>query len=278
MTSPLTPDQWRANVDALGPAKARAWAQRNGIQIPGEEPVAPPTPRLRVNMDADYDGDAGGDTDDDIGEDTGGDLAVAPGGLSGRVAGLYRQIEANREHADEVRRQQFEEAQRAIQQQRMGPSLSERLFNLSAAFLGPKRMPGFAGAMDKVMPVLARDSGAAREGEEGRAAALLALRQRYGEQGLLSEDASLQHQLALAKLEEHAETARAKAQQPSWQINPVTGEPTALPGKGAEIQYPRSTAEAIQVPDGAFFQTPNMSGPIQMTPAIRQRAIGGTGG
>lgn len=198
MTGSLTlpPGGWEGVIAAKGEKEARAWAARVGYEIPGEEPVA--TAPLAVNPPA-----QAAAASAEIPQPGG--FAVAGAGEDPRVADLYQKFEAAQEHRDEVYRQQFEAAQQALMEQRMGPSLSERLFNLSAAFAAPKRQPGFSGVMDKIAPVMARDAADARSGRDQRATALRALQDQYAERGLMSEDAQLQHEQALLKLQMDAE-------------------------------------------------------------------------
>jgi hypothetical protein len=62
-----------------------------------------------------------------------------------------------------------------ITAQRTGPSFSERMYQLSAAFAAPTATRGFSGVMGNVMPVLQKQREAQREGEIKRQDALSAL-------------------------------------------------------------------------------------------------------
>lgn len=66
----------------------------------------------------------------------------------------------------------WEDARKRLQEQRSGPSASERLAQLSAAFFAPTPYRGFSATMGNIMPVLAEQEKAKREDAERRAALL----------------------------------------------------------------------------------------------------------
>jgi hypothetical protein len=87
-----------------------------------------------------------------------------------------------------------------IMAQRTGPSFSERMYQLSAAFASPTSTRGFGGVMSNIMPVLQEQAKARREGVNKRQDALsaLAAAQLGQRAGLANQDVTTA--LAMAKL------------------------------------------------------------------------------
>jgi hypothetical protein len=87
-----------------------------------------------------------------------------------------------------------------IMAQRTGPSFSERMYQLSAAFASPTSTRGFGGVMGNIMPVLQEQAKAQREGMNKRQDALSALQAaQLGQRvGLANQDVTTA--LAMAKL------------------------------------------------------------------------------
>jgi len=87
-----------------------------------------------------------------------------------------------------------------IMAQRTGPSFSERMYQLSAAFASPTGTRGFGGVMGNIMPVLQEQAKAQREGMNKRQDALSALQAaQLGQQvGLANQDVTTA--LAMAKI------------------------------------------------------------------------------
>jgi hypothetical protein len=87
-----------------------------------------------------------------------------------------------------------------IMAQRTGPSFSERMYQLSAAFASPTSTRGFGGVMGNIMPVLQEQAKAQREGMNKRQDALSALKAaQLGQRaGLANQDVTTA--LAMAKL------------------------------------------------------------------------------
>jgi hypothetical protein len=86
-----------------------------------------------------------------------------------------------------------------IMAQRTGPSFSERMYQLSAAFASPTSTRGFGGVMGNIMPVLQEQAKARREGVNKRQDALSAL-----------QAAQLAQRLGLANQDVTTATAMAK--------------------------------------------------------------------
>jgi hypothetical protein len=87
-----------------------------------------------------------------------------------------------------------------IMAQRTGPSFSERMYQLSAAFASPTSTRGFGGVMGNIMPVLQEQAKAQREGMNKRQDALSALKAaQLGQRaGLANQDVTTA--LAMAKI------------------------------------------------------------------------------
>lgn len=142
-----------------------------------------------------------------------------------------------------------------IMAQRTGPSFSERMYQLSAAFAAPTATRGFSGVMGNVMPVLQKQQETQREGEIKRQDALSALQAAQLAQrlGLANQDVSTA--TAMAKLDAAARKAlQAKymlGPDGKWRIQPGTGNSPPMNAKG---QYIVATQEeANMVPTGAEF-------------------------
>lgn len=152
------------------------------------------------------------------------------------------------------REKYYDRIAKALEEKRYGPSFSERMFQLSAAFAAPTSTRGFSGVMGNVMPVLAAQQKARREGEISRREALeqLEANRLTNKLGLARQDT--QTKIALAKLD----AAARKALQPNlvfadgaWRMKPGTGNAPPMNAKG---QYIVSTPEeANMVPTGAEF-------------------------
>lgn len=83
-----------------------------------------------------------------------------------------------------------------IKSRRYGPSGSEKLFALSAAFAAPTETRGFSGVMGNVMPLLQKFSELRRTGEEKRQEAL----QQLAQQRLAASKGDVTNMLALQRL------------------------------------------------------------------------------
>lgn len=85
-----------------------------------------------------------------------------------------------------AREEQFKAAQEALAKQRFGPTLSERLFALSAAIGKPRYQHerGFGAMMGDLAPALSGLVGGNRDAEQKRAEALRQLRDTYTNEGL----------------------------------------------------------------------------------------------
>lgn len=193
-----------------------------------------------VTMDEELDGQPPAD-------DTAGGLSVYGDADVKAAMGVEKKLASERE-------KYYDKIAKALEEKRYGPSFSERMFQLSAAFAAPTSTRGFSGVMGNVMPVLAAQQKARREGEISRREALeqLEANRLTNRLGLARQDT--QTKIALAKLD----AAARKALQPNlvfadgaWRMKPGTGNSPPINAKG---QYVVSTPEeANMVPTGAEF-------------------------
>lgn len=120
-----------------------------------------------------------------------------------------------------------------LKAKRYGPTASERLFALSAAFAAPTSTRGFGGVMSNVMPVFQQFEKAKRDAEEARAADMQKL--TMGRMGATDEE--IKSALALQKLQ----AAYAKAGEAKFDAL-TTGGYQQRPGTGGAPPYPKKDA------------------------------------
>ena len=162
---------WLRMVAALGPEKAEQWRREQGVTV-GDEP--------------DMDAMPSPGTDTVAGALSAPEAPADDTGLGVDRAALLRQLQDTRQEdiaaardQREYRRRMFEQGRAELEKQRLGPSPSEQLFALAAAFSQPQQYKGFGGMMANVMPVLAQMTGQTRRADEERASALRKLEQDY---------------------------------------------------------------------------------------------------
>lgn len=134
-----------------------------------------------------------------------------------------------------------------LKAKRYGPTASERLFALSAAFAAPTSTRGFGGVMGNVMPVFQQFEKAKRDAEEARAADMQKL--TMGRMGATDEE--IKSALALQKLQ----ATYTKAGQPSIQLD-SSGKLREVPKR---VHRPKTDAEYAAIPVGEYYVVP--SGP-----------------
>jgi hypothetical protein len=130
-----------------------------------------------------------------IGDDAVGGLSVSD--AMTRIDKLAREQQAR-----------YDAQAKALKEKRYGPSFSERMFQLSAAFATPTKRRGLGAVLSNVAPVLAAQERVKREGEISRQEALEKL-----------EADQLAQQMALAKQGLSTSIAMEKLKQPK----PVVG-------------------------------------------------------
>lgn len=203
---------WMRMVAALGPAKAEAWRQQQGVEVGEEDAVPAPAP---LSEDA-----------PDAVEPLG--ALSAPEGQPDERAAILKQLQELQQRdlkgfgdEREYRRKLFEQGRASLEKERLGPSRAEQLFALAAAFSEPQRYKGFGGMMANVMPVMAQMTGATRKADQQRSEALRELERTYldEEQSLSRGERSAQRQYLTSMLSATKPRAR-----PRPLVNPISGE------------------------------------------------------
>ena len=157
------------------------------------------------------------------------DMAGASGPLS---AFDTSRIQSKLNQYQDVAKQQaayYDRLEKELLARRTGPSLSERLYQLSAAFAKPTTVRGFGGVMNNIMPVLQQQAQATREDAENRAEALSKLQQAQlvAKQGLLGQE--LTTELKLAELNRKANAPVRGVAVGDRLVNPYTNEDIDIP-------------------------------------------------
>lgn len=167
-----TEDDYANLVSKVGASKAAKMAKEQGWSIrPNEVKFAPAM--------------GGGDGMEDeekkqVAENAAADAGAVDayaslGGLSAMDLTDPKQI-SQAILANAAKQQQYyDNLANEIKQRRYGPSETEKLLALSAAFFQPTTVRGFSGTMSNVLPVLQKFGEMRRTGEEERAEALQAL-------------------------------------------------------------------------------------------------------
>lgn len=136
------------------------------------------------------------------------------GALSVLGAASVREAMKKRSLIADERKKYYDDLAQKTRERREGPSFSERMYQLSSAFFAPTTTRGFSGVASNVLPVLAAQQKAQREGETKREDALsaLAAAQLLQREGLAEQ--AVDTEIELAKL--------ANKRRPIG-FNPVTG-------------------------------------------------------
>jgi hypothetical protein len=157
-----------------------------------------------------------------IGDDAVGGLSVSD--AMARIDKLAREQQAR-----------YDAQAKALKEKRYGPSFSERMFQLSAAFATPTKRRGLGAVLSNVAPVLAAQERVKREGEISRQEALEKL-----------EADQLAQQMGLAKQGLTTATAMARINnKPRSTSSPITVGPDNVPRSrlyGTTIKEPPQPA------------------------------------
>jgi hypothetical protein len=183
---------------------------------------------------------------------------------------IHRDALKHQQDVAAMRKQRFDEAAAQLAKERAGPPLSERLFALSAAKLKPTSpyQSQFTGLMGNILPTLVQEGQDVRKGKAIDAAAMRALHDKYVEGSISDEDKAISTKLALARLVDSrnkAKAAEAKATRPSYQLNPVTGQ---LQGVPKQIHQPTTQAEYDAIPRGEYYMIPDGPKRGQIVPKV----------
>lgn len=156
----------------------------------------------------------------------------ATGGLSVYKDPNVQSAVAERNKLNSEYKKYYDDLTAKIMAQRAGPSFSERMLQLSAAFFAPTATRGFSGTMGNVLPVLQEQAQARREGMTKRQDALSALQAaQLGQRvGLANQDVTTA--LAMVKLEAMANKTPAMKSvliEGGKAYDPVSGENIVQP-------------------------------------------------
>ena len=175
-------------------------------------------------------------------EDTA-DAVDATGGLSVYNDPNVQTAVAARNKLNNEYKKYYDDLTAKIMAQRTGPSFSERMLQLSAAFFAPTSTRGLSGTMGNVLPVLQEQAQAQRQGMDKRRDALSALQAAQLNQrvGLANQDVSTA--LAMAKLE------ALKSKMPAMKSVIVENKQAYDPVSGEPIVQPNDVAWADLVSD-----------------------------
>lgn len=146
-----------------------------------------------------------------------------------------------RKEAAKARQKYYDDLTAKLAARQAGPSFSERMYELSSALFAPTSTRGFSGVMGNVLPVLASQQKAQREGKIKREDALsaLAAAQLAQSEGLAEQ--AVDTELELAKL--------ANKRRPTA-FNPVTGQLTYT--DTGEAVKPAAAGDATPKPSGTM--------------------------
>lgn len=184
----------------------------------------------------------------------------APAGALSEMDAIRQKILGYPAEREKARADMFERGQQYLSRMYPGPSRSQQLFALSKALLSPTPYRGFAGVMSNVNDALGAVSKARDEAMRKRSEAEMELQQSLS--GAAEKDTleALKLRYQLLKEENDAAQAAAKAGQPKYQWDSVTGRWVVQPGSGGlppmnpKGQYVVSTPEqAASVPRGQPF-------------------------
>lgn len=189
------------------------------------------------------------------------DPQAAFSSLSQRYTGLLGEQRAARQQAEVARAERFKIAEEAIRQQRFGaPTTSQQLAALSQALIAPRRMRGFAGTLDNILPALTAPAGLRAEAETKREAALRQLREQYATAGETA---------MLAGLEGERE-----AMEPLLRTYGALAKPRVARSVGTQVVGGKVVA-VMQDPDsGDVYTTPIGDAPQDMIPVAGVTAQG----
>jgi hypothetical protein len=134
----------------------------------------------------------------------------------------------------------YDAMEKQLLARRAGPTLSEKLLQMSAALIQPTAVRGFAGSMANLMPVLQQQAQQRREGEISRADALQKLRmaQLAGQKELLGQE--LTTEIKLQQLE------AAKNKPRYIQTTDATGKVTLTPIFPGQSGQPEINPKDVQ--------------------------------
>lgn len=171
-----TEDDYANLVSKVGASKAAQMAKEQGWSIrPKEVKFAPAMGGGDQMEDEDLNVANEDAADNAAADDDAADAYASLGGLSAMDLTDPKQISQAILANAAQQRKYYDDLAAEIKQRRYGPSETEKLLALSAAFFSPTTVRGFSGTMGNVLPVLQKFGELRRTGEEERAEALQAL-------------------------------------------------------------------------------------------------------
>lgn len=164
-------DDYQRLIESVGPREAARLAKQEGWQIrPKETKFMPVSAMGGGNMDDDE--NAANVAENEAADEAAAEAYAGLGGLSAmdltNPKDISRAILAN----SQQQKLYYDQLANEIKQRRYGPSETEKLLALSAAFFQPTSVRGFSGTMGNVLPVLQKFGELKRTGEEERREAL----------------------------------------------------------------------------------------------------------
>lgn len=230
----MTRDEWNDLVSKLGIEEATNLARTFGTVIEGQELPAVTESPASANMGGALPGSNMMDTGTGM---TGGLPAAQAPAAPDTLQSLSLLLQQLPEKRAALRQQQLQESRDYINQMYKGPSVSDRLWALSQAFLAPRPYGGFAGTMYNLTHSFGDMAEKRRTAEQQRADALFKLQQQYRAGSLEDEGTALELRYKIAKDQADAAAEAAKARQPKvvalpgggWGIQPGTGETPPMP-------------------------------------------------
>lgn len=233
-----TEDDYANLVSKIGASKAAQMAKEQGWSIRPKEVKFAPAMGGGDQMEDEDLNVANEDAAENAADEDAAEAYTSLGGLSAMDLTDPKQI-SKAIIANAAKQQQYyDNLANQIKQRRYGPSETERLLALSAAFFSPTSVRGLSGTMSNVLPVLQKFGELKRTGEEKREEALqnLAKQRMALAQGDVKTALDLQRLLATYNKNPYS-NAVFNPEDKSWNLRPGTpGAPPVLtPEQAAEM-------------------------------------------
>lgn len=247
-----TADQWdeymRQNFGTVG--EAERWRNANNVFVDGLPPPeytgplstggfagTPPAAQGTPNVEEDELAPQGALP---MAEDA---LAPTPASFFQAQNALQKRLDARLSAAEANRAKNYDEETAALKARRVGPSLSEQLFALSAAIGKPTYSRSFGEILGNVTPALADMQRASREAALSRDDAAAALRRKYLLEGDTAELSGIDRLIKLQQANAPLVAAQMKSAKPpqlksvvienAVPYDPISGEKIVAPSDAA---------------------------------------------
>ena len=252
-----TEDDYANLVSKIGASKAAQLAKEQGWSIrPNEVKFAPAMGGGDQMEDEDLNV-ANEDAADNAAADNDAVNAYASlGGLSAMDLTDPKQIsQAILANAAEQRKY-YDDLAAEIKQRRYGPSESEKLLALSAAFFSPTTVRGFSGTMGNVLPVLQKFGELRRTGEEERQEAL----QNLAKQRITLAQGDIKTALDLQRL------------MATYNKKPTGAKPRAVVGGDQRVRHSVYASEITPPPRADLYKLKSFLSDPNVTDEQREEA------